>query len=184
MNKKQLSAILLLVLVFGLPLVIASAEYTQTIVHFNVPSEIAYTLTLPGVAAVNSAASPAATADIDFNCSSSGSVGSVNASAFGGSTQSNGTPIFQFDNTGNLNLNITVYLNDTVPSCIKLWGNNTWALPADIAASDNAIAATNVTVALNLAPADPAVNWYMWANFSGCTPDEDVDRILFSSGFT
>lgn len=189
MDTKKLTGILLMVFVFGLPVAFALYESTSTIVHFNLPTDMSYTLTLPGLGAVtsNTSATPGgtATADVDFNCSAVGSCAAVNPKAHGGSVQADGTPIFEFDNTGNIGINITVFFNDTTPTCIVVWGNTTWNDDETaLATANNVIGGTNVTVISNFQPVTAAQDWYMWANFSGCTIDDDVDRLLITTGYT
>lgn len=176
--KKQIIYIMVaLVMLAG---AMAAAEYTQTMVQFNVATTIAYTLTLPGQGAVTSdpTAASAATTDIYFN-STAGNDKAVEAHVAGGTEQSNGVPIFQFANTGTVNLTIAVYLNDTTNTCIKLLGNDTYR---DAANGSQIIGVTNITVDNALGVGEAAHNYYLWANFTSCYGGSEY-RKLFSTGY-
>lgn len=172
--------VLLVISVCLVPAVLSAAEYTQTLVEFNILSNLAYVVTLPGIANVTSdpTASSAATAMIYFN-TTSGDDKAVNPRPIGGNIQESGTPIFEFDNVGTQNVTIALYLNDTTPACIKLLGKTTWSAVADGAA---VIALTNTTVISNMGPWVAAQDYYLWTNFTSCGPAQYY-RILYSTGY-
>lgn len=178
MREKNVATLMLLgILLVG---IVQAVEYTQTLVEFNIPSVTAYTLTLLGEAAVTSdpTASSAPTTMIYFN-STDGNSKAVEAHVAGGSIQSDGNPIFTFDNTGTVNLTtLGVYLNGTAPTCVSLLGKTAYAAGAGGAA---VIGVTNATVATNYAPAAAAQAYYLWANFTGCASGQYY-RQLISAG--
>jgi hypothetical protein len=175
-NGLKVAAVLaVFLLVVGVGVYAAS---TSTIVRFNIDTLVSYTLTLPGVAPVNGG-SATATTDIEFNVTT-GTQTNVNAKVVGGgTTQSDGVPIFQLDNTGTVNLTLNVSLNTTLPSCITLAGSNTYA-GADTGNSINS--STNYTIASSYAPGDAPIDWYMKADFSGCTVSDSTQKKVFTYG--
>lgn len=154
----------------------AFAEKTTTVIHFNVPSVIQYTLTLPGESAVTATGGGAATTDIEFNASS-GTATCVEAKVVGGTTQSDGVPIFSFDNTGTVNLNLSVNVTASVPTCMDLIGKTTYACT-----TGTVIGTTAVSVINDFTPAAAAQDWYMWTNFTACANSDSTTRTLESYG--
>lgn len=180
MDRQRKIWLLLLAVIVAIGTVSAAVEYTQTAVGFNIASTVAYTLTLPGESATNSdpSAASAATTQIDFN-STTGDEKAVNAKVAGGTTQSDGTAIFQFDNTGTVNLTLTLYLNDSMPSCITLLGKSTWSAVADGA---SIIGVANTTIDSEFGVAEAAQDYYLWANFSNCQTGNHR-RLIYTSGY-
>ena len=154
-----------------------AAISTTTQVNFNVGTLLAYTLTLPGESGVAATGPGAATTAIEFN-TTSGTDSNVNAKVVGGTVQSDGTPIFQFDNTGTVDLNISVVLDTAVPACMNLTGATTFA-GADAGAE---ITTSAIDVVTDYTPAASAQDWYMKADFSACTAADTVSRTLTSEG--
>jgi hypothetical protein len=177
--KQEKWGLYLLLGVLMVGLVAAAAEFTQTMVAFNIQSTVAYTLTLPGQGAVTSdpTAASAATSNIYFN-STTGTDTGVSAQVAGGTVQSDGTPIFVFDNTGTVTLNFGVYLNDTVPACITLMGNSTWRVGGN---KSQIIGLTNTSLG-SLTPAGGTMDYYLYANFSACT-GANYYRLLYTTGY-
>jgi len=173
--KRKTAIALAVIALLAIPLVWAIS--TTTLVYFNVASLVAYTLTLPGQSAVNANSTGAPTTAIEFN-STTGTTANVNAKVVGGTQQSDGVPIFQFDNTGTVPLNISVVLNSVTQSCVNLTGATTYA-GADTGPQ---IGTTNVTVVNSYAPAAAAQNWYMKADFTACTAADTSTRTLYSNG--
>ncbi len=174
----KLKNIIIISLLLLLPvLAFAANEYITTQVYFNVASVVSFTLTLPGETAVTSTPAGAPTTAIEFN-STTGTDANVNARVVGGSSQTinPGVPIFVYDNTGTVNLNISVYLNSTLPACITLKGGNTNSTIT------TPISTTNVSVATNFGPNDPTVDWYMQADFTACTASDTTVKTLTSLG--
>lgn len=170
MEKKQQQQKLATYIILGIlsiGLITATVEYTQTMVQFNIASVLAYTVTLLGESGVesNSTSALAPTSVIYFN-SSTGNEKAVNAQVVAGSTQSDGNPIFTYDNIGTVDIaKLQVYLNGTTPSCIKLLGKTTWSATA---AGADILIATNVSVTTTYGPGDAAQAYYLWANFTDC----------------
>ena len=150
---------------------------TTTLVHFYINSVVAYTLTLPGTSAVNANSSGAPTSQIEFT-SATGTDTDVEAQVLGGDWQNSTTPIFLFDNTGTVDLNITVALNATTRPCITFTGATAHAA----AGSGTVIGTSAVSVNNNFAPSDPAQSWYMMADFSACNTGDSSYRQLTSTG--
>jgi hypothetical protein len=174
MNRKTTIALV----VFGLLLVpLVWAISTTTLVNFNINSVVAYTLTLPGKSAVDANSTGAPTADIEFT-SATGTDTDVEAHVVAGDWQNSTVPIFLFDNTGTVDLNITVALNATTRPCINFTGATTHAG----AGSGTVIGTSPVTVADNFAPSDPAQPWYMVADFAACITGDTSVRKLTSTG--
>ena len=173
--KRKTTIALVAIALLLVPLVWALS--TTTLVHFNINTVVAYTLTLPGQSAVNANSSGAPTADIEFT-SPTGTSSDVEAHVVAGDWQNDTTPIFLFDNTGTVDLNLTVVLNATTRPCINFTGATTHAG----ALTGAVIAASPVTVVNNFAPSDPAQAWYMIADFSACTTGDTSTRQLTSTG--
>ncbi|MBN1385665.1 hypothetical protein JW968_01665 [Candidatus Woesearchaeota archaeon] len=176
MNKNALivaGAFLLLML----PVAMSQSEYITTIAHFNVPSNIAFTLTLPGQVAVESTGGGAATTDIEFN-STSGTEFNISACVVGGTCQSDGTPIFQYNNTGTVTINLSVALNTALPACMSLTGAQTFT---GAESGGSAMSTTPVAVQNNFAAGNGVV-WYMAADYSGCTYTDSTTRTITTNG--
>jgi hypothetical protein len=173
--RKNTAIALVVIVLLAVPVVWAIT--TTTTVYFNVASLVAYTLTLPGQSAVNANSTGAPTMAIEFN-STTGTNADVNAKVVGGTVQSSGVPIFQFDNTGTVPLNISVVLNTSTQSCINMTGATTYA------GADNGtqIGTTNVTVVNSYTPSAAAQDWYMKADFTACTASDTSTRTLYSNG--
>lgn len=170
LSRKLFAILAGLILLSG---AIGSTETIQTIVHFNIASVIGFELTLLGETPVVSNGG-AETTDIEFNTTTV-SANFTEARVVGGSVQSDGNPIFVYKNIGTELIDINVYLNATIPTCIKLYGDNTYTK------AGNVIGTTNVSVATNLA-VDTTANWYMWANFTSCSVADICTKNLTSIG--
>lgn len=171
-TKVTLAVVLALLLV---PLAIAQV-YTTTQVLFNVASVVGFTLTLPGQSGVIANATGAPTTAIEFN-STTGTDTNTNAQVYGGTVQSDGTPIFLYDNTGTADINLSVYLNSNTAACINMTGATTYG-GADSGAQ---LTTANTVVVNNYGPADLAQSWYMKADFANCTYGQTT-RTLTSEG--
>jgi hypothetical protein len=176
-NMKKVGIVLAAVLLLAVPLAWAAIR-TTTQVNFNVDTVLAYTVTLPGESAVAATVPGAATTAIEFN-STTGTDANVNARVVGGTAQSSGTPIMQFDNTGTVNLNLSVQLNAALPGCMALAGATTYA-GADTGAAITPT--TNTTVVDNYGPNDAAQDWYMKTDFTACTYYDTNTKTLTTWG--
>jgi hypothetical protein len=180
MKKRFFGRLLLISFLLVVPVAFAISTTTQ--VQFNVAEVVAYTLTLPGETAVAGNATAAATTAIEFN--SSGTDNFVAARVFGGTQQSEGVPIFSFDNTGTVDLNISVHLNSAIPTCMNLTGSNlssSAAANGSLIANGTAINA-NVTIINQMTPAAAAQPWYMVTSFNACVLNDTTTRTMFSHG--
>ena len=167
---------IVITLIAGLPVAYAGVEQVYTTAHFNVPSALAFTVTLYGEAAVESTGGGAATTDIEFNCTAtSGSQNNVNASVVGGSTQDSGNAIMAIDNTGTVNLNLTIYINESLPACMTLEGGRTLPLSQDITTSEYA-------VIYDYTPANASLDWFMQTDFVACTSVDSALRVIYING--
>ena len=172
MRKRILVLLLAVIALFA---VAAYAESTITTGYFNVASLIQYTLTLPGQGAVTGTQGGAATADVEFN-SSTGNNSCVNAKVVGGTTQQSGTPIFSFDNTGTVNLNLTINISSAMPSCMTLYGKTAWA--ADCTSGSSTITNANTSIATGYTPAAAAQAYYLWTTFNACASSDATTRSI------
>lgn len=171
----------LLWLVAAIAMLAVPAAYaitTTTQVNFNIAAVVAYTLTLPGESAVLANLTGAPTTAIEFN-STNGTEFFINPRVVGGTVQSDGTPIFQFDNTGTVNLNLSVQFTTALPACVSVFGNTAFTNLSNVSGT---IATANVTIVDNYGPATAAQDWYMQANFSGCAATDTTTRTLRSDG--
>jgi hypothetical protein len=175
--KRKTTIALVAIALLLVPLVWAIS--TTTLVHFYINSVVAYTLTLPGESAVNANSTGAPTLGIVFT-SATGTDTNVEAQVEGGNAnwQNATTPIFLFDNTGTVDLNITVALNATTRPCINFTGAATHAA----ALTGTVIGTTPVTVVNNFAPSALPQEWYMVADFSACNTGDSSYRLLTSTG--
>jgi hypothetical protein len=174
---KKVGIMLAAALLLAVPLVWAAIR-TTTQVNFNVDTVVAYTVTLPGQSAVAATGPGAPTAAIEFN-STTGTNTNVNARVVGGTAQSGGTPIMQFDNTGTVNLNLSVQLSAALPACMTLKGATTYG-GADTGATITNTA--NITVVNAYGPNDAAQDWYMKTDFSACTQYDTNQKSLTTWG--
>ena len=156
---------------------VAWAICTTTQVNFYIGTVVAYTLTLPGETAVNANSTCAPTAAITFN-STSGTDTNLDPYVVGGTSQNSTVPIFQFANTGTVNLNMSVILDLGLPACITLTGNTTYAGAGTGVVISNT---SNVTVVDNFTPTSTE-DWYMQADFSACTSSDTTSRIITTYG--
>jgi len=154
-----------------------ATETVTTTAHFNVPSVVAFQVTLPGESAVESAPGGTATTDIEFNCTDSGGTqANVDAKVVGGSTQADGTPIYSIDNVGTVDLNLTIAIDSAMPSCMTLQGGTTYATIS------TTITTTPVTIVNDFAPPDAAQAYYLQTDFSSCVASDSTTRTITISG--
>lgn len=175
MNKKLLLALTILGLL-SIPFVVAQVV-TTTQVFFNVDTVVGFRLTLPGEGGIDATPGGTATTAIEFN-SSTGTDQDIDARVVGGAPQTNTTPIFEFDNTGTVDMNISVILDTNTPACMVLRGATTHA---GALAGTQINSGTPVAVANDLAPSDPVVEWYMITDFTACDAGDTTTRTLNST---
>lgn len=172
-------ALLLLILA-----IVVGADSVTTTVWFNVPSVISFTVTLPGESPIASGT----TMDILFN-STSTTINKLNATiAHNYTNQSATVPIFNYSNTGNGNINITVDFSSALPSGVSVkaglndsaWDTKCWA--TNLATATNNTCAmvnesANATVVGSLAVGTTKGVW-LWADYSSVAYGTYTSRTL------
>jgi hypothetical protein len=118
-------SLLALALLLGV-LSVAFADTVTTLVYFNVPSSLTFTVTLPG----DLESSGGASAAIEFN-SSLPNAKMINCTSFvaGGLNQTDLIPCFNYSNTGNRDINFTMQFGAGVPAQVKVkagQNNSAW----------------------------------------------------------
>lgn len=188
-NKMTLSKVLVVIAILAISVfsVAATSEYTQTVIHFNVASVVAFTVTVLGESATTSdpTAASAATNDIEFN-SSDGSDDVIEPHVVGGSsnTQSSGNPIFTVDNTGTTNLNMTMYTNATLAdACMNLTWGATWAT-RNLTIVSSSTVANSVAIDTSFAPDETAKTVYLVAGMMSCNTNASSRKLLKIEGNT
>ena len=165
------------ILVLTMMPVTRAAETVTTTAHFNVPSVVAFQVTLPGESAVESAPGGTATTDIEFNCTDSGGTQSnVEARVVGGSTQADGTPIYSIDNVGTVDLNITIAIDSAMPTCMTLQGGTAYA------SITTTIGTAATTIVDDFTPSASAQDYYLQNDFSSCVASDSTTRTITISG--
>lgn len=155
-----------------------AAKYTTTLTYFNIASVEAFTVTLPGQSAVSATTGGAATADIEFNSTTGTDTCVDPCVASTTNCQSAGTPIFLVQNTGTVNLALTVNFTASLPSCIKVAGSSASRAAA---CTGSLIGTSPVTISASLAPAN-SVNWWEAANFTSCVASDSTTRTQWVYG--
>ncbi len=151
----------------------AFADTKATTVWFNVPSDVTFSVTLPG----QGATAGGATTDIEYNASVP-TLNKINCSVRepGGVLQTDTVPCFNYTNTGNRAINITLVFDLAPPAGVTVkagLNDSAWIascacaeLPTcnidDCIEVDNAAAVTVATIAY----AGYQEVW-MWADYSG-----------------
>jgi hypothetical protein len=174
MKAKNWLVLLACVALLVTPIVTAQSIWTTTDVEFNIGQVVQFTLTLRGESGVVATDSGAATTGLEFN-STDGEDKIVHANVEGGSAQTDADAIFNYDNTGTVNLNISVFLNATTPACIALYGGTTNETDTQLT--------TSVTEVVNdFTPAATAVDYWLRTNFTACTAGDTTTRQITSNG--
>jgi len=173
-RKTLLTATLLL----ALASVVYAAKYTTTLTYFNIATVEAFTVTLPGQSAITALGGGAATSNIEFN-STTGTDTCVDPCIASTATcQADGTPIFKINNTGTVNINVSVNFTASPPTCVKVGGSITSRAAS---CTGTLVDTTPVTVGNNLAPANQ-LSWYEQANFTGCTSADTTSKTQWVYG--
>ena len=157
-----------------------ATEYVETELWFNVPSIVAFTLTLPSESLVESVGALGTfTTDVEFNTTATdGTQATIEANVVGGASQSDGTPIFEYDNIGTVNLDINVTLNATLPACMNLSGGTTFAT-RNVTLIADSIQAPSINVVTAFTPTAAAQGYYLSATYVACA-GQTVKRGLTS----
>ena len=157
-----------------------ATEYVETELWFNVPSVVAFTLTLPGEALNESTVALGTfTTDVEFNTTdSTGNQNTIDAIVVGGTVQSDGVPIFKYDNIGTVNLDINVTLNATLPACMNLSGGTAFAT-RNVTLIADSTQAPSINVVTAFTPTAAAQGYYLSATYVACA-GQTVKRGLTS----
>jgi hypothetical protein len=175
-NAKNILVFILALLIVAGGVRAVSTVSTTTTLYFNIASVVGMTNTLLGQSATTATAAGAATANVEFN-SSTGSNTCVEAKVVGGTTQSTGNPIMTLDNTGTVNLNLSMKLTTANAACIATSYKTTYACASALVLNN-----ANVTILSDYTPAAAAQALYLWANFTACTTADTNTKILNVTG--
>lgn len=170
MNNKMKLAAILISIMFLLTVTFAASEYVVTKAWWTVPTNIEFIVFLPGAAGDISDPSNTYTTDINFS-SFTGSDKYTNATVVGGASQTDSTPIYTIYNTGTVNINLTLKLNQTQPTGVVLWGGtNFTSMSEDLTYSVNDTEhwIVNDTLYTYLS-ADWNQTVWLWSNFTSVT---------------
>lgn len=165
---------------------IVGADSILTAVYFNVPSDVSFTVTVPGESAVASGS----TADIGFN-STEPTATKINCSTSDGSAgyiQDDDIPCFNYTNTGNRALNVSMQFGSALPAGITCKaGHNASAwqtdcgcdtLPTGCLTDDCVFVNESMPVKVaDIAYSDYEEVWF-WADFSSVTGGTSTNRTL------
>lgn len=117
---------------------VAFAEFATSRIYFNVPATTTFSIGMPDTytggqnfsISGTSQASASATDWLSFNFSSIAQSALQEPSALGSFTRNQSgitRPIFLIDNTGNVNISVSIYVNESIPNNVQLWWNgSTW----------------------------------------------------------
>ena len=173
---------LLLMVIVALSVTTVLAIATTTSVRFNIPTNVAFTVTLPSQTAVNATGAIAATAAIDIN-SSDGNSKYVDPCVTGGACQTTSTAILQYDNTGTVSINISISTDVNLSSCIVFWEASSYA-NLNTSGTDILNALVRNTTIVNITgPGSAVTNVFLSANFTNCAPGNSTTVVLTSYGF-
>ncbi len=181
--KKRLGLVLASL---ALLVAIVGADTILTSVWFNVPSDISFSVTVPGESAVASGW----TADIGFN-STVPTAYKINCSAGGAAEtiQDDDIPCFNYTNTGNRAINISMQFASALPAGVTcMAGHNASAFQNECTCdtlptgcTTNACVFVNNSEAVKVA--DIAYGAYeevwFWANFTSVTGGTSTNRTLW-----
>jgi hypothetical protein len=171
MNKSLLIGIIVCLLTATLAY--AASVSTTTTLYFNVATVVAFSNTLPGQSATNAGADTA-TANVEFN-STTGTTVCANAKVVAGTLQESGVPIMSLDNTGTVNLNMTMALASAMPACMTLYGKTAWA--ADCTSGTTTVTNSKWAIVNDFTPAASATPVYLWTSFNACTAGDATTRV-------
>jgi hypothetical protein len=189
MNMRTIVIAIFFVALLGAALV--AADYAQTTVWFTVATSVSFTVTIPGAGATSStAAAPGtATGDVYVNATTVPVVAlqpcanpdfSTNCQV---TTVGSARPIFNYSNTGNVALNMTIRFNSTLPSYVAVWGNSTCSAGTCSAAKRpvNESGVSNEKHYVVQGLPTTAGNWaaeWLYVNFSSGATGGAVNRVM------
>jgi len=192
--SKKIVLILIAILALSIP-VIASVEYTSTLLYFNVGAnnEVSVQLYNSGLWNTTAVAGTATIYNVEFNTTNQDAQwinGTVTGSA---NTQSSANGIILIDNTGTTNavINISTNVSDWAAErggCTNLhyFTNNSAAATygAGTPATEPQLNTTNVTLDGSFTPTEAVWEVWLWGNFSGCTTGTTVETLYVFANFT
>jgi len=184
--KFKSTLIVLLVMLLGVPIVLGASPsyYGRSYVYFNIPIAPYFNNTLPNTVQYQSSDTGQQTADEEFN-STSGNEKNVTVYVTTTSYRQNSTVIgdetnvsnFKINNTGNVNENITMCINASLPASIKLFGTKT----ADPYNSPSVIpdCSSGVWIANSSLVPNAMAEFWIWTNFTSVTASDESSRELY-----
>ncbi|MFQ6020696.1 MAG: hypothetical protein ACE5J4_01585 [Candidatus Aenigmatarchaeota archaeon] len=193
----------LIIIAVFFSLVIASlalAEFATTKVYFNIPANTQFSIAMPdtysGAQNFTITATTLAEANdtdwISFNFSTVPQSSLQQPSAAGDfSRNQSGTaqPIFWITNLGNVNITITVWANESIPSNVQWWFNGTTTPggtdcgTATTALTQMSGTAQNAITGLTYL-GDCSLNFTMWANTSAGVSGGQLESNLITNSST
>lgn len=162
----QLLAILVLLGV-AIGIVNAATEDVTTIAYFTVPENLEFEVWFPGNVNCTSSATGTCTNFLNFTSSTGGNTKYANCTVQGGSAQDDTTACFRIDNTGTVNLNMSMSLNASEPSGVDVWAAKTFAGMTDATFVD--INTTYWIFNSSLIPAHTNATVWVWVNFTAAS---------------
>ncbi len=175
--------VLLVLAIFALSLsVIVFADTITTPVRFIVPTTLSFTLSVPGNNA-SSFSAGSTTTTIIFN-STSNTVSQLNGTAAGSAQQQTATiPIFNFTNTGNVLINITMNFSTSLPSGVSVkagWASGAYQASCGASVMPSKTVCINVTAGsvvnvanLTTSGGEQHRDVWLWADYSNVASGTD-----------
>ncbi len=214
MNKFVLSLLIAVFVTYIFTTTLAAAEYASIRLYFNIPRTTTFTLQRPNSYITNadmfniSGTTTSGATDaqwITFNFTTPLPQNMVEPYYLGNSSQNQitgGKPILRIDPTGNTNLTLTIWLNETLPAnggtvVIKVMWNGTCTTPAGAASTGGycgnatplAGGPTNLTndperLVVNLSET-AYYNLTLWANATATAPfGQTTANMIINSTFS
>lgn len=169
MSDLMKKMLVLVTIFFVLGTTWAVTRQVLTTAYFTVPESTQFNVWFPGNISCVSGNPGLCTTELNFSSDNTGSTKYANCSVVGSADVQNGSvPCMYIDNTGNIDLNISMKINDTEPggeSLIDLWGGTTYGAMLDGTHVDINASAYWVIDA-SLTPAENNITVWLWVNFS------------------
>lgn len=159
-------------------------RYGKTFVYFNIPTVFSFNVTLPNNIEYESSASGQSTADEEFNATAPNDK-NVTVWVKGTDYRQNSTVIgnvnnitnFKVNNTGNVNTNITMCINESLPSSMVLFGTKS-ADPYDSSVTVIPVC-PDVWIANSSLATGAEDEFWIWANFTNAQISDSTQRKLY-----
>jgi hypothetical protein len=141
------------------------------------PANVGFILELPGFRNTTATDGGASSEDIWFNSTWEGNDKNVSACVQGtADCQNSSVPIFNFWNMGNIRLNWTVFLNQSIgPTPIVIFGDS------DNDPTDSTVLTTSEWTAHDFIPVGLNRSVWIWANFTNAVPSDSTIRVIKSN---